>query len=186
MIYINQLRKLFQNLIIIQDKEYLGVLSCLEKLKSSIEKICDNSKDFISVIHGDPAFSNILFSPRTQIFRFIDPRGNFDIDTIYGDTRYDIAKLRHCYHGRYDEVINDMFVVEEKNHSISYSFFKNIDYSIYDEVVSKDYDINDIELIEGLLFISMLPLHSDYPDRQKVFFAKGLECLNNQINRRGL
>ncbi|MBQ7105366.1 MAG: hypothetical protein IJN90_05870 [Bacilli bacterium] len=172
--------------VIINDKEYLGVLSCLEKLKSSIEKICDNSKDFISVIHGDPAFSNILFSPRTQIFRFIDPRGNFDIDTIYGDTRYDIAKLRHCYHGRYDEVINDMFVVEEKNHSISYSFFKNIDYSIYDEVVSKDYDINDIELIEGLLFISMLPLHSDYPERQKVFFAKGLECLNNQINRRGL
>ena len=115
----------------------------------------------------------------------IDPRGNFDIDTIYGDVRYDIAKLRHCYHGRYDEIINDLFEVEE-NEGIYYKFYKNIDYTIYDEFVSKEYNIDDIELIEGLLFISMLPLHDDYPDRQKVFFARGIECLNNQIKRRKL
>lgn len=172
--------------VMINDKEYLGIFPCLEKLNSCIEKICNESENFVSVIHGDPAFSNILFSPRTQIFRFIDPRGNFDIDTIYGDTRYDIAKLRHCYHGRYDEIINDMFNIVEDDKAIKYSFFKNVDFTIYDEIVESYYDIDDIELIEGLLFISMLPLHSDYPERQKVFFARGLECLNNQINRRGL
>lgn len=171
--------------VLINNKEYHGIYPCLEKLNSSIEKICNESDHFISIVHGDPAFSNILFSPRTQIFRFIDPRGNFDIDTIYGDTRYDIAKLRHCYHGRYDEIINDMFSVSE-NEGINYYFYKNIDYSIFDKIIFDKYDLDDIELIEGLLFISMLPLHSDYPERQKVFFCRGIECLNNQIIRRGL
>ena len=172
--------------ITINQKNYLGIYPCLNKLKRSIEKICNESDQFVSIIHGDPAFSNILFSPRTQIIRFIDPRGNFDIDTIYGDNRYDIAKLRHCYHGRYDEIINDMFSVNEKGDSINYMFYKNGDSSIFDNIVSKKYNLDDIELIEGLLFISMLPLHNDYPDRQLVFFARGIECLNNQVNRRGL
>ena len=43
-----------------------------------------------------------------MIFKLIDPRGNFCIDTNYGDYRYDIAKLRHCYHGRYDEIKNNL------------------------------------------------------------------------------
>lgn len=172
--------------VVINGKEYFGIYPCLNKLNSCINKICDESDQFVSVIHGDLAFSNILFSPRSQIFRFIDPRGNFDVDTIYGDTRYDVAKLRHCYHGRYDEVINDMFNVSEEDGSINYTFYKNVDYSIFDKIVSSKYNIDDIELIEGLLFISMLPLHSDYPERQRVFFARGIECLNNQIIRRGL
>lgn len=163
--------------------DYIGVNKCLELLMKDIEKISDDSQKYISVVHGDPTFSNILFSPRAQIFRLIDPRGNFDIDTIYGDVRYDIAKLRHCYHGRYDEIINDLFYVEESD-EINYKFYKNINYHIYDEIISNYYDMDDVELIEGLLFISMLPLHDDYPDRQKVFFARGIECLNNQIKRR--
>src|SRR5574344_68480 len=171
--------------VLINNKKYIGVKKCLDVLMPVIVKISNESYKIVSIVHGDPTLSNILFSPRTQIYRMIDPRGNFDIDTIYGDVRYDIAKLRHCYHGRYDEIINHLFEVEE-NEGIYYKFYKNIDYTIYDEFVSKEYNIDDIELIEGLLFISMLPLHDDYPDRQKVFFARGIECLNNQIKRRKL
>lgn len=165
---------------------YLGILKCLEKLNTSIEKICNSSIDFVTIIHGDMAFSNILFSPRSLNFKLIDARGNFGIDTIYGDYRYDLAKLRHCYHGRYDEIVNDLFNIDEDK-GINYYFYKDNDYKIFDDLMIKyNIDILDIELIEALLFISMIPLHDDYPNRQLMFFCMGIEILNSQIKKRGL
>lgn len=83
---------------------------------------------------------------------------NFATDTIYGDYRYDLAKLSHCYHRRYDEIVNDLFEIKES-----------------DDIV-----------IEALLFISMIPLHNDYPDRQLAFFCQGIKLLDYQIEERGV
>jgi D-Tyr-tRNAtyr deacylase len=61
-----------------------------------------------------------------------------------------------------------------------------VDYKLFDEVLEKEgYNVDDIELIEGLLFISMIPLHADDKNRQLAQFLIGLQCLNNQINKRG-
>ena len=175
-----------QEKIMINGVEYDGLLVALNKLMLNIEKICKQAIDYVTIIHGDPAFSNILFSPRSLNFKLIDARGNFDIDTIYGDYRYDLAKLRHCYHGRYDEIVNDLFEISEGK-SLNLKFYKDIDYSVYDELMQKNnINVNDIELIEALLFISMIPLHNDYPDRQLAFFCQGIKILNNQIKERGL
>lgn len=178
--------------LIIKDKltingvEYEGLYSMLNKLLPEIENICKNTIDYISIIHGDPAFTNILVSPKSMIFKLIDPRGNFGIDTMYGDYRYDIAKLRHCYHGRYDEIINDLFIVDELD-GINLKFYKDIEYDIFDNCITKKgINIDDIELIEALLFISMIPLHSDYPQRQLAFFCQGIKFLSNQVKRRNL
>ena len=169
--------------VVIDGKKYLGINKCLEKLEKRIIRICNDSINYVSIVHGDPAFSNILFSPRNMIFKFIDPRGNFVIDTIYGDYRYDIAKLRHCYHGRYDEIINDLFTVDENEKGLKIKFFKQAsNYSMFDNIIDKNnISIDDIELIEGLLFISMISLHSDYPERQLAFFIQGIKILNKQL-----
>ena len=179
------------NEIIINNQKYLGILPVLENLKDSILSLCNSSNQYISIIHGDPAFSNILFSPRNMLFKFIDPRGNFGIDTVYGDYRYDLAKLRHCYHGRYDEITNDLFKVKEFKQDnlvhMELTFYRDIDFTIFDEILKdKEIDMDDIELIEGLLFISMIPLHNDYPMRQIAFFSQGIKMLNNQLKRRGI
>lgn len=174
------------------DKEYitscgtklLGLNKCMELLTPSIDNLCKTATEYNTIIHGDLSFANILYSPRSSIFKLIDPRGNFGIDTIYGDYRYDLSKLRHCYHGRYDEIVNDLFEITEDK-EINLTFFKDNYYEMFDSVLcDHGIEINDIELIEGLLFISMIPLHSDYPNRQLAFFIRGLTCLNNQINRR--
>ena len=168
--------------IIINGKKYFGIKKVLKKLESRIEKICNESINYISIIHGDPAFSNILFSPRSMIYKLIDPRGNFCVDTMYGDYRYDIAKLRHCYHGRYDEIINDLFNVSNEKNKIKLNFFKDNDFEIYDRILLKNkININDIEIIEGLFFISMIPLHSESKEHQLAFFAQGIKMLNNQL-----
>ncbi len=172
--------------IVIDNVEYDGLLIALNKLMPCIESLAKKAIDYVTIIHGDPTFSNILFSPRSLNFKLIDARGNFGIDTIYGDYRYDLAKLRSCYHGRYDEIINDLFEINETE-SLNISFYKDIDYLIYDESMKdNNIEINDIELIEALLFISMIPLHSDYPERQLVFFCQGIKLLNNQAYERGL
>ena len=173
--------------IVINAITYDGVYTLLNKLLPEIESICKDTINYVSIIHGDVAFSNILVSPKSMIFKLIDPRGNFGIDTMYGDYRYDIAKLRHCYHGRYDEIINDLFEIIENDNKIELKFYKDIDYSIFDEcLLNKNINIDDIELIEALLFISMIPLHSDYPERQLAFFCQGIRFLDNQVRKRGL
>lgn len=173
--------------LIINGKEYVGLFILMNKLLPAIENICKDTINYVSIIHGDVAFSNILVSPKSMIFKLIDPRGNFGIDTMYGDYRYDLAKLRHCYHGRYDEIINDLFDIKEENNELNLQFYKDIDYKMFDDCLNeRNVNVDDIELIEALLFISMIPLHSDYPERQLAFFCQGITFLSNQVRKRGL
>lgn len=172
--------------IIINGKKYLGFNKIFEKLQANINKIVDSSEDFVGVIHGDPSFQNILYAPEMSIFKFIDPRGAFPNETVFGDIRYELAKLRHCYHGMYDYVIYNMFNLNQEDNKFEYKYLTDnvVDFNIFDEVLkSKGYDINDIELIEGLLFISMISLHHDEPEMQKMFYLIGIECLNNVYDR---
>ena len=41
----------------------------------------------------------------------LDPRGSFGASGIYGDPRYDVAKLYHSVYGMYDFITNDLFHV---------------------------------------------------------------------------
>ncbi len=172
--------------IYVNDQKLIGFKKSMDLLNDSIERLCETAKNYNTIIHGDLSYANILYSPRNNIFKLIDPRGNYGVDTIYGDYRYDFSKLRHCYHGRYDEIVNDLYQLCESD-CFELNFYKDNDYEIYDEILKKvNIDINDIELIEGLLFISMIPLHSDFPKRQMAFFLIGLICLNNQMKTRKL
>lgn len=175
--------------VTINGKEYFGAKKCLELLKTDINEIIKSSKDYFSILHGDMCFSNILYAPENTSFKFIDPRGEFGKPSIYGDLRYDLAKFRHCYHGLYDYLIAKLYRVNEINSaSFEFEFLTDqiVDYKIFDEVLKKEgYNVDDIELIEGLLFVSMIPLHADDKNRQLAQYIISLQCLNNQINKRG-
>ena len=55
----------------------------------------------------------------SETLKILDPRGNFGIDGVYGDIRYDIAKLMHSIIGRYDFIINDLFaIIQEKDNVV--------------------------------------------------------------------
>lgn len=157
----------------------------LNPLKKRIEKLIETSPKYYSILHGDICFSNVIYSPINNTFKLIDPRGNFQVDTIYGDSRYDVAKARHCYHGLYDYITHGMYTLKEyAPNNFEYKFLtKNlISPVVFDNIIERHgYDINDVELIEGLLFISMIPLHSDDKNAQIVYYLTGLKCLNNQL-----
>ena len=105
-----------------------------------------------------------------------------------GDQRYDIAKLRQSYHGFYDFIVNNLYEIEQKKDN---SYYLNIYMHLYHNKIKELFDneifrstqisINEIEIIEGLLFISMCPLHYEDKIRQKAFWLKGLEILNGCV-----
>ncbi|WP_018344826.1 hypothetical protein [Cytophaga aurantiaca] len=146
----------------------------------------------IGVIHGDLCFSNILFDFKNLDIKVIDPRG-LDEDgnySIYGDVRYDIAKLSHSILGNYDLIIANYF---ELNETGTYALEFNIHISENIKALQKhfaQYVINGVHLnskanyaIMVHLFLSMLPLHYDNPLRQKAFLANAL-CLYIEFNKK--
>jgi hypothetical protein len=138
------------------------------------------------VIHGDPGFTNILYDPMSRLFKFIDPRGSFGKSGIHGDGRYDLAKLLHSLHGGYDFLIHDMFVLERDGHALRLEQFfpatRGAVLASFQRTFGGHYRLDEIRTLEGLLFLSMCPLHLDRPERQFAMFATGLRILNELLN----
>lgn len=141
-----------------------------------------------SLIHGDLCFSNILYDLPTGTCRLIDPRGSFGEPGNLGDIKYDVAKLYHSVDGLYDFIINDLFSVDYAGAP------RELTYRIYfDKTELKArfeqaffagpaFSQWEILVIEGLLFLSMLPLHTESRSRQFAMFATGLERLETAFS----
>lgn len=172
--------------ITINGIEYNGIKNLNSKIKEYVKAISKNITQ--TIMHGDYCFSNILFDSSNYIFKLIDPRGRLNKEaTIYGDARYDIAKLRHSACGLYDFIVQGLFKINEKRKSFEYKILTTKNYSVLEEVfdnlaIANNYNPQDIKFIEGLLFLSMIPLHKDNFNRQKIFYIRAIELLNNVLN----
>ncbi|MEZ9464540.1 capsular biosynthesis protein [Vibrio splendidus] len=132
-----------------------------------------------SVVHGDFCFSNILYDFRANRIKVIDPRGiNSDGEhTIYGDIRYDIAKLSHSILGMYDWILAGCYnvnVVERKINFHIEEATSHIDIQkSFLRKIELEFGLSAEELMamQVLLFLSMLPLHDDDKNRQDALFA---------------
>lgn len=122
------------------------------KFKEKILNL-NNIKNF-NLIHGDCTFSNII-NVHGECF-LIDPRGYFGKQKLYGDPRYDWAKLYYSFYGNYDNVNCKKYIIKINLNSVEYSidtngwekyenlFFKNISYSK-----------EEIKLIHVLIWFSL-------------------------------
>lgn len=137
--------------------------------------------NFKTITHGDFCFSNILFDFRKNSIKVIDPRGiDFEEShSIYGDLRYDIAKLLHSAVGMYDFIIADRYTLKydvginniefsietnEKINELQILLIKKLS----DEFI---FELDEILAITVHLFLSMLPLHHDNKQRQMALLA---------------
>ncbi|MGR5146683.1 capsular biosynthesis protein [Photobacterium alginatilyticum] len=132
-----------------------------------------------TVLHGDFCFSNILYDFRTGRVKTIDPRGLTPDNelTIYGDTRYDLAKLSHSVLGMYDWIIAGYYDVDISDDKITFDLAGTRQHKdtqqVFVELVEKRFGLTALSLyaMQIQLFLSMLPLHSDEPKRQQALFA---------------
>lgn len=161
----------------------VSVPSLREIVQETGAMIARDKSEFVTLMHGDFCFSNILYDFKSKSIKVIDPRG-VDNDgnlSIYGDLRYDVGKLAHSIIGLYDFIIAGMFTYsEQSDYDIRLEFdvadgikvtqekFRNLTFA--------GYSIDELNVYPILihLFLSMLPLHNDNSERQKAMLANAL------------
>ena len=165
---------------------YLSISRLWEKVEKEIEsKLLD--VDYFTIIHGDLCFPNMLIDDDLNLIRLIDPRGKFGCFDIYGDPRYDYAKLFHSVEGGYDYIIKDLFTVECEGTAIRFhiNMKKTSAYDAFMDVMSSHLeDIDSIRLIEGLLFLTMIPMHKESPKRNLAMLATAYQLLDGIMDIR--
>ncbi|MGI2258557.1 capsular biosynthesis protein [Shewanella sp. GXUN23E] len=133
----------------------------------------------MNVLHGDFCFSNILYDFRTCSIKVIDPRGidANDQQSIHGNTLYDVAKLAHSVIGLYDSIIagyfNAQLTDQQLNFDIAVTARREQIMADFVTQMHNQFGVDEVQLcaMQIQLFISMLPLHSDRPDRQLGFIG---------------
>lgn len=150
----------------------------LNELISKVNSYLPKNNIDKTLIHGDFCFSNILYDFRSDRIKTIDPRGitNRGELSIYGDVRYDIAKLSHSIIGLYDVILSGYYHVKIEGGNIRFKIQKQENTEIQDQfinVIKDDFGISKSNLIamQIHLFLSMLPLHSDNKERQDALFS---------------
>lgn len=179
----------FERNITINGKECLNLNNIIELLKRIIPQYLYDIEKF-TIIHGDLCFANIMVDSNLSFIKVIDPRGKFGAFDIYGDPRYELAKLFHSVDGKYDYIIKDLFGVQYDAGSTSIDYNikeRKTDFDLYDvfiEAFSEEIgnDLKKIELIESLLFLSMIPLHRESFEHQLVMLGTGLDILDRVID----
>jgi hypothetical protein len=161
------------------------------KALSNLYEIADTASKFINpsssetlrIMHGDFCFTNIFYDFRTQKVKVIDPRGSIDSfePSVYGDVRYDMAKLNHSISGGYDFILANRFeCFGFEKRDLTIKFFDQEKINLL-KIISSSFSIGSLSLCDNEinamtihLFLSMLPLHKDRPDRQQAFIANAL------------
>lgn len=177
-----------ENYIKINNNNYKNIPLLIDDVYKYInDKLINNSINNWQIIHGDLFFGNILYDISSNTLKIIDPRGNFGIDGVYGDIRYDLAKLNHSILGKYDFIVNGLYSLNktsktEFDYIIYTSGTHNDILDIFKSNIEKNkYDYDDILIITGILFLSMIPLHKDNVNNQIMFYIKAIEIFNSMF-----
>lgn len=181
------LSQLFNGPIMVNETVYPS-LDDVEELLGRVvpERLCNPDAE-ICLIHGDLCFANVMVDQSYSFIKTVDPRGKFGPYDIYGDRRYELAKLAHSVDGKYDLIIKDRFRLSRISDA---SIKLSVDvphgpelYPLMKECLSSQIGdhLAEVELIESLLFLSMVPLHRESLDHQLAMLATGLQLLDRSI-----
>lgn len=152
--------------------------------------LASEGKVLPGILHGDLCFSNILYDSRADMVKLLDPRAiDFNNQfTLFGDVAYDIAKINHSIIGLYDYIIAGAFSLS-KNDELDFSFEIFVDarigklqLSYLQENLLPSATPRDYMPLTILLFLSMLPLHSDNKLRQLALFVNAFRLYDEYIH----
>ena len=138
------------------------------RLKNIIERNVYYPPELV-IGHGDPCFANALYNKSTRMLKFIDPKGAVSEDEMWTNPYYDIAKLSHSICGKYDFFNNAMFDIKVGS-KLAYELDIPFDNTIFVQIFKKrleenGFDYLSVRIYEASLFLSMLPLHMDNPQK---------------------
>ena len=178
-----ELRQILEKETIINGRARKPLAALIVPLRARLTAMY-RDRDFC-VMHGDFCFNNLLYDVPSGIVRLIDPRGSFGEQCIgvYGDQKYDLAKLKHSAEHGYDFLVNGLFTLQQSGARIDYTIAARECSPLVAElcrqlITGLGHDNREIELLTSLLFLSMCPLHAEDATRQLAMYAHGLNLLN--------
>jgi hypothetical protein len=158
--------------------------------EETIKILSQSDKGHVCLSHGDFFFGNMLFDSRSERTVMIDPRGFVEGDfTQWGSQLYDIAKLCHSTYGNYDAIIANRY-------NLTFKSITDLDLDVHIRSDTKMIrNLFDCEILNRfnverqvvlaatvLLFLSMLPLHSESPMRQYALVATAVSLYSELEN----
>ena len=108
-------------------------------------------------IHGDPTLSNNIYQSDSNSIKYIDPRGYFYNEGIYGDPRYDLAKLYYSIKGGYDFFNRKLFDYEYNEKFFKFSIWRkdNLYHKSINWLERNIKNIDDIKIIHSFIWLSL-------------------------------
>lgn len=170
--------------IVLNELKIEGFCIYSHKLYEDLRRIGERINP--SFYHGDLCFGNILYHPESEIIKLIDPKGSlFNGSSNCGDFRYDLAKIFHSVIGEFDYFNWQMFSFSQFKNNFNIVLLKQSNSDaleskfreILEELFSKEI-CRDVQILSAMLFLTMVPLHSDSSERQKALLIQGLTMLN--------
>ncbi len=143
---------------------------------------------FYHPIHGDCQLTNTMIDKNGKIF-FIDARGYFGKSQIFGDVRYDWAKVYYALAGNFDQFNIKNFdlniednKVEFNIHSGGWEFLTDYFLSI---IPKTEASIKEIKLIHAIIWMSLASHAWEDFDSMCVAFYNGIFLFNDWIKEFG-
>lgn len=161
--------------------EYNNIDEIVEEYKNLYEKYCKYGEKLV-IGHGDLCFSNMLYNNDVNLLKLIDPKGAVKENELWTDEKYDIVKLSHSICGLYDFFNCGKYnILLDNNMKFKLNIqFDNDKYKkIFKEYLENNgYNYKEIRICEISLFLSMLPLHMDYPKKVFGFLLNAINMIH--------
>jgi len=162
----------------------LNVCKLLERYLALYQK---NAAGFVfdtAVIgHGDPCLSNSLYDQQRYLLKLIDPKGAVSEDMLWTHPLYDLCKISHSVLGDYDFINSGQYNIAFTDNNELQLHVKHLTHRplkdlFLQRVEANGFNVRTMRLGEASLFLSMLPLHIDYPNKIIAFLLKAQEILD--------
>lgn len=139
--------------------------------------------DHVAIGHGDPCLSNILYDQQRYLLKLIDPKGAATESELWTHPLYDLCKMSHSLMGDYDFINNGRYRIDfsDQNELLLVVHHTNHDAlkrQFAGKVKAMGFKRQIVRLGEASLFLSMLPLHLDYPNKVMAFMLRANQILD--------
>tara|TARA_Y100000588_G_C14198782_1_gene901490 strand:- start:149 stop:1708 length:1560 start_codon:yes stop_codon:yes gene_type:complete len=152
-------------------------------IKDLLKKIPYDIYDGVPVfIHGDLHFDNTITNGKD--FTLIDWRQDFAGQVELGDWYYDLAKLLGGIYLNYDYIKQGRMFYEEHGVNVHIKFDTRREALVYQSqlknfIITEGLDFNRVEILRGLIYLNMAPLHHSPFD--KLLYALAQTTLSDVL-----
>lgn len=167
-----------QQYIKINEKAYKNPIVFKDDFKSAVENSLLDT--VFCPIHGDCTLTNTLVDKDNKIY-FIDPRGYFGSKEVFGDIRYDWAKLYYSLNGNFDQFNIKNFILKILDNSVYFEIKSNHLEDLTDLISEKVNNKKEIGFIHSIIWLSLASHCWDDYDAMCFAFYNGTKLINEFI-----